>query len=219
MSIRDRIKEFRRVPASQLLRNEANWRRHPVEQRDAFQAVIREIGFAGACVAYEREDGSLELIDGHMRADVAGEEVVPVLVLDVTADEANTLLATFDPIGAMAVTDSAAQRQLLDRIDAEEAGLRKLLEEIQAEIGDPDAKAEAEQSNIPEMELQPHEHYDYVIVLARSTHEWNRLCELLAIAPVKTDHNKIGVGRGVSAGRLIALLDASHAGKPEDRRS
>jgi hypothetical protein len=31
-----------------------------------------------------------------------GDQPIPVLVLDVTAEEADKLLATFDPIGAMA---------------------------------------------------------------------------------------------------------------------
>lgn len=66
-SIRDRVKELRRVPASQLKANAKNWRKHPQEQRDALRAVLNQIGFAGACLARELPDKSLELIDGHLR--------------------------------------------------------------------------------------------------------------------------------------------------------
>ena len=44
MSIRDRIKDFRRVPASELRQNPHNWRQHPQEQREALRGVLAEIG-------------------------------------------------------------------------------------------------------------------------------------------------------------------------------
>ena len=46
MQIRDRIKELRRVPASELLPNPKNWRTHPVAQQDALRGVLAEIGRA-----------------------------------------------------------------------------------------------------------------------------------------------------------------------------
>ena len=87
--IRDRIKEFRRVPAKELMPNPKNWRRHPAAQQKAMTAVLKEIGFAGAVLAREAEDGSLVLIDGHLRAGTATESEIPVLVLDVTEAEAD----------------------------------------------------------------------------------------------------------------------------------
>lgn len=108
MNIRDRIKELRRVPGSQLKANPKNWRLHSEAQKQAAAAVLGEIGFAGAALARETEQGELLLIDGHMRSDLAGDELVPVLVLDVTAAEADKLLATLDPLQAMAETDAKA---------------------------------------------------------------------------------------------------------------
>ena len=97
MEIRDRIKEFRRVKASELIANPKNWRKHPARQKKAMEAVLQEIGFAGAALARE-EDGKLHLMDGHLRKDLGGDAEIPVLVLDVTAEEADKILATFDPI-------------------------------------------------------------------------------------------------------------------------
>ena len=57
MKIRDRIKSFRRVKASDLAPNPRNWRRHPTEQQDAMRALLAEIGFAGAALARETKDG------------------------------------------------------------------------------------------------------------------------------------------------------------------
>ena len=69
MSIRDRVKELRRVRASDLRPSPHNWRVHPPTQREALRAVLDEVGYAGALLARELADGSLELVDGHLRAD------------------------------------------------------------------------------------------------------------------------------------------------------
>lgn len=102
--MRDRVKELRRVPASELRANPKNWRTHPPAQEAALKGVLAEIGFADAMIARETEDG-LELIDGHLRREVMGDQEVPVLVLDVTEEEADKLLLTYDPLAAMAHAD------------------------------------------------------------------------------------------------------------------
>ncbi len=102
MQIRDRIKSLRRVRAGDLRPNPKNWWTHPQAQQDAMRGVLAEIGYADALLARELPDGSLELVDGHLRADLDPEQKVPVLVLDVTAAEAAKMLITLDPLAAMA---------------------------------------------------------------------------------------------------------------------
>jgi hypothetical protein len=63
---------------------------------------------------------------------------------------------------------------------------------------------------LPEMELRPFEHHDYVMVVCRDTHEWSRLCEALKIAREEVaiaGRRRIGLGRVVSAARLFTALD------------
>src|SRR5260370_36540119 len=97
MTIRDRIKDFRRVKASDLLPNPKNWRRHPKEQSAALRGLLTEIGYAGALLVRELPDVRLMLIDGHLRAETTPKAMVPVLVLDVTEEEADNILLTFHP--------------------------------------------------------------------------------------------------------------------------
>ena len=104
MQIRNRIKELRQVKASELLPNPRNWRKHPVGQADALRGALAEIGYADALIAYETGEG-LMLIDGHLRAETTPDIEVPVLVTDLNEQEANLLLATLDPLAAMAVAD------------------------------------------------------------------------------------------------------------------
>ena len=53
----------------QLRPHPRNWRTHPAAQQDALRGVLAEIGYADALLARELADGSLQLIDGHLRAE------------------------------------------------------------------------------------------------------------------------------------------------------
>jgi hypothetical protein len=144
MQIRDRIKELRRVPACELRPNPKNWRTHPPAQHDALRGVLAEIGYAGALLARELDDGSLELIDGHLRAETTPDQTVPVLVLDLSAAEADKLLATFDPLSQMAAVNAKALEQLLSEVQFESAALQSLVDQITAKNASTEDDAAAE---------------------------------------------------------------------------
>jgi hypothetical protein len=127
VKVRDRVKELRRVKASELRPSPSNWRTHPAAQRDALQGLLAEVGFAGALLARELDDGTLELVDGHLRAETLPDAEVPVLVLDVDAAEARKLLASFDPIAAMAQADAGKLDALLREVDTGNAALQEML--------------------------------------------------------------------------------------------
>ncbi|MDD5037053.1 MAG: DNA methyltransferase [Methylococcaceae bacterium] len=135
MKIRDRIKDFRRVKASELAPNPKNWRTHPQEQQDALRGVLAEIGYADALIAREVKGGGLELIDGHLRAETTPDEIVPVLVLDLTKKEADKLLATLDPLASMAEANAAALEKLLGEIETDSQAVQAMLDELAADSG------------------------------------------------------------------------------------
>lgn len=133
MTIRDRIVELRRVKARDLRTNPRNWRKHSEKQRAALRGLLEEIGYAGALLARETDDDALELIDGHLRAETTPDELVPVLVLDVTEKEADMLLATHDPLAAMAETDEEALAALLANLQTDDARVEQLLADLAME--------------------------------------------------------------------------------------
>lgn len=135
MKLRDRIMDFRRVPASELLPNPRNWRTHPEAQRNALRGVLAEIGIANAVLCRETPDG-LQIIDGHCRAEIVGDVVLPVLVLDVTEEESDKLLATLDPLAAMAGVDAAKLDALLATVDTASDDVRALLDSLAGDAGD-----------------------------------------------------------------------------------
>ena len=113
MQYRDRIVELRRVPARELKPHPQNWRTHPAAQREALRGILTEIGYAGALLARRLEDGSLELIDGHLRAETSPDQEVPVLLLDLSEAEARTLLAAYDSLTSLATPNVERLRDLL----------------------------------------------------------------------------------------------------------
>jgi ParB-like chromosome segregation protein Spo0J len=135
MHIRDRIKDFRRVKADQLRPHPRNWRTHPPAQHDALRGVLAEIGYADALLARELPDGSLELIDGHLRAEITPEMDVPVLVVDLDQREAEKLLTLHDPLAGMAETNQAALAELLAQVETENDAVQTLLDEMLSGTG------------------------------------------------------------------------------------
>jgi hypothetical protein len=135
MKLRDRIRELRRVKASELRPNPKNWRTHPQAQQDALRGVLAEVGIADALLARELDDGSLMLVDGHLRADTDPSTEWPVLILDVSEAEADKLLATFDPLAGMAEADPVKLDELLREIDTGSEALQKMLAELADDAG------------------------------------------------------------------------------------
>jgi len=130
VEIKDRIKEFRRVPASQLAPHPKNWREHPEKQRKALSGILAEIGYADALLVREMPDGTLQLVDGHLRAETTPNQEVPVLVVDLNDAEAEKLLAVFDPISAMASSNHDMLDELTRSMEMQDESLRNLLDEL-----------------------------------------------------------------------------------------
>ena len=78
-------------------------------------------------LAREAPDG-LMLGDGHLRVETMGEQPIPVLVLDINENEADVLLAAYEPISAMAKTDQEALDALLASIITDSEALQEMLE-------------------------------------------------------------------------------------------
>jgi hypothetical protein len=129
MKIRDRVKELRRVKASELIPHPRNWCRHPQAQADALRGVLAEIGYADALLVRETPEG-LMLIDGHLRAETTPDMEVPVLVLDVTEDEADKMLVTLDPLAAMATAAEDVLAALLESVVTESDALHAMLDDL-----------------------------------------------------------------------------------------
>ena len=75
------------------------------------------------------------LIDGHLRAETLGDGDVPVLILDVNEAEADKILATLDPLAAMAESDASKLDALLRNVDTGSEALQQLIAATAEEAG------------------------------------------------------------------------------------
>jgi hypothetical protein len=131
--IRDRIKELLRVRAGDLVPNPKNWRVHPKAQGAALRGLLTEIGYADALLVRMLEDGRYMIIDGHLRAETTPDALVPVLVLDVTGEEADKLLLTLDPLAAMAESNSSQIQRLLETVRTDNSAVEDLFRRVASE--------------------------------------------------------------------------------------
>ena len=130
MNVRDRIKGLRRVKASRLRPHPRNWRTHPVAQQDAVRGLLAEIGYADALLARELDDGSLELIDGHLRAEITPDAEVPVLIVDLDEREAAKLLALHDPLADLAEPNGELLAELLEHVETQSEAVQAVLDQM-----------------------------------------------------------------------------------------
>ena len=122
------------IAAGSLSENPLNWRRHSQGQLQSIRDLLSDpdVGWAGACLYNERTH---RLIDGHARRTVVDPDTpVPVLVGDWSEEAEKKILATLDPVGAMAQGDAEAYAKLVETVQAESLWVRDLLHNTQADL-------------------------------------------------------------------------------------
>jgi DNA modification methylase len=118
------------VAPDQLLAHPSNWRQHPAAQRDALRGSLDTVGWVQNVIASKRTG---HVVDGHARVEEAlsrGEPTVPVVYVDLSPEEEALVLATLDPIGAMAETSTERLEALLAEVSVDDEGLRRLLAQL-----------------------------------------------------------------------------------------
>lgn len=201
------------VDPSTLNMHDLNWRVHTDEQRRALAAAIDDVGFVRSVLVSKRTG---TILDGHLRVTLAiadNVRAIPVEYVDVDEAEEAEILATLDPLSAMAGADPSKLADLATKFDLDSHDLKGLIDGILGDfdpLDDDEGKPDKTEPNLPEMELKPYEHYDYVLVLCTRTTEWLALCEKLGIEKEKCTRvngaSKVGIGRAVSAAKLLELL-------------
>jgi hypothetical protein len=127
---RNRITGSGEESPDQLLANPRNFRRHPKHQQDALRGVLNEVGWVQDVIV-NRTTG--HLVDGHLRVELAlrdGAATVPVKYVELSEAEEALILATFDPISALATADRETLDALLREVSTGEAAVQEMLGEL-----------------------------------------------------------------------------------------
>ena len=132
---RNRIVGYSEEVPDQLLANPSNWRIHPAAQQNALSGVLKEVGLVQNVVA-NRTTG--HLVDGHLRVMLAMREnqpVVPVTWVELSEEEEHLILASLDPLAAMATADAGALDALLSSVNSGEAAVQAMLADLATHSG------------------------------------------------------------------------------------
>lgn len=148
---RNRIIEYGVKPADQFTANPSNPRCHPQFQRDVMKSALETVGFVAPVI--EARNGYL--LDGHERVYQAlgnDNAPVPYVVVDVDDDEANYVLATFDPITGLATYDRDILGELLETVNSDDAAVQQMLSQLASKAGLVDFDPFEEWQGMPEFE-------------------------------------------------------------------
>lgn len=116
-------------PAS-LLANPKNWREHSAYQQRVMADVLGGIGWVQDVIV-NRATG--HIVDGHMRVALAvknNQDKVPVKYVDLSELEETAVLATLDPISALASTDGQLLAEVLAEVAIEGDALASFLQTL-----------------------------------------------------------------------------------------
>lgn len=130
---RNRIIGHDVLPAEDLLANPKNWRIHPQNQQEVMEGVLDEVGWVDE-VKVNKNTGFV--VDGHMRAAIAISrgESVPVSYLDLTPEEEDFVLTTYNPLAQLAVPDEVNLNDLIGNISTENPTISRFLDGLYNDV-------------------------------------------------------------------------------------
>jgi hypothetical protein len=124
------------VDPKTLLAHPDNWRIHPEHQRAILKGSLDDLGYVKSAQV-QKSTGII--IDGHARVMVAvhaGDTEFPVEYVDLDDAEVRKALASLDPISALADIDFSALDTNLSQIEAGNADLARLFDDLAGQVSE-----------------------------------------------------------------------------------
>jgi ParB-like chromosome segregation protein Spo0J len=133
--IKNKILRHERVPLDGIMFNPKNWRIHPKYQRESLTGILRDVGIVQSVIINERTGN---LVDGHLRCQVyanEGETEIDATIVDLSEDEEMKILLTFDPLSALAVSDTEKVKEIMENTQIDDENLSRMLSDTAGNIG------------------------------------------------------------------------------------
>jgi len=144
----------------------------------------------------------MTLVPVHVASDLTPEQVNAYRIVDNAAHD----LSSWSDSLASEIGDIVLDNAELNRLIADLAeDMRRVAQRHSTAVQSTDGPAG--------IQLEPHEHYDYIVVLARDSSTWNVLCERLGIVQHELTNRRktrIGICRAISAESLLERLTNHH---------
>ena len=175
---------------------------------------IKKFGYLGGIVYNKR---TKKIVGGNQKVALLKEmgiEEAEVIVVDINEIEEKALMLALNNQGIQGEFSSEVQN-ILDDIKAEGPDLFDELRLFTISFDDEEldlgtSEIETEESIYEQTILQPFEHYDYVVILSRTTQDWEWLKEFLELKHVDASiakAKKIGIGRAIDVKDLMKKVD------------
>lgn len=180
---KNRVVALTEEAPDQLLANPRNPRRHPGRQRDVMRDVLNDVGFVAPVIV---NDLTGFLVDGHLRVEealTAGTRTIPVIHVELSDGEEAEVVATLDPITALARYDADRLEELLADVVTDSEAINELLADLTKSAVTVDAAPPTElSSDLPDVRT---------LVLVLDEGQWGELMGVLRHVPGDTSVAKI----------------------------
>jgi len=135
-----------------------------------------------------------------------GKDVIAVVRRGLTEKQKNELALADNRATELSTWDGEMLQLLGKEIDLAQFFKAGELKDFFKDAGSP-----AAEDRYPEMELQPFEHYDYLVLLFRNSMDFLEACEKFGVQKVavkagKEGKTKIGLGRCLDGARLVEKI-------------
>lgn len=208
------------VSPTELAAHPKNWRVHPEHQTDAMEGILSEVGWIDPVKVNKRTG---VIIDGHMRVALAlknKQPTVPVAWLNLTDEEEDKALATFNTVAQLAYADRDNLSDLLSSVEFEDRAVRDLLSGMRERFLDGVAPAGDDGGGGPggddakaEYPITPvfSEKYDYVVIFCTNEIDFNWLREVLKLrTEASYKSSLVGTGHVIHVDRFREVFEVSH---------
>lgn len=122
---------LRYIRRGDLRANPANWRTHDARQIESINQLQAMCGWTRPTLLNEATGNFL---DGHGRLDGDPDEEIPVLCGRWSEEQERMIIATLDPITAMATADTDALRTLVASIEANDPEVQALVDKVGSDL-------------------------------------------------------------------------------------
>ena len=154
---KNRIVGSEMVDPTILLKNPMNWRTHTTLQSNAVKAILEEIGWVQDVIVNQKTN---HIVDGHLRVELAiqrGETTIPVKYVDLTKEEEQIILLTYDPVGTLIQADFDTLKLLVETVETDDENINVLIDDIESSYGLYQFDADQEWIGMPEFHQEDKE--------------------------------------------------------------
>jgi hypothetical protein len=204
---KNRIVGHGMAAVADVVNNPLNWRVHPKDQQLALEGVLDEVGLV-ASIMINVTTGNL--VDGHQRvliADKRGEKYLPATYVELSVEEEQKILATYDTVTGLSLKHKDNLNLLLGKVETRSSAVQAMLDHLRGT-----RRTEADKDN-PEIDftIELDEQQNYVVFAFDNKFDWNVVVEAFGISTKKTldsteTYSRQGTGRVLDGKLLVERL-------------